>query len=127
MGKDGLNFSHFMNKCCQTRMKNPGNQPQPRTVWRLFLVLILLSLAACQAAPDAPQVTKQSTSSAATPTTQRVTRTPAHTPTPAASLTPALPDYLAISPGDLKGVQIDFWHPWQGELAETAELLASEF
>lgn len=95
--------------------------------WQLFLVLALLSLAACQVAPDAPQVTKQATSSAATPTIQQATRTPVRTPTPAASPTPALPDYLAVDLGALKGVQIDFWHPWQGELAETAELLAGEF
>ncbi len=101
---------------------------RPLMDFRILWVIAALSLAACQADPDAVRVTSQATSSAFTPTARQATRTlPARTRTPAASPSPALPDYLAVDPNDLKGVEIDFWFPWQGELAEAAELLAAEF
>lgn len=92
-----------------------------------FLCLIAifsLLLTACTANQPGPTVT----SPAETPTRQsRRTNTPAAEVTPTPEPSPTSPPHLAVDPASLRGMRVDFWHPWGGELAARVEDLAQEF
>lgn len=49
------------------------------------------------------------------------------TPTPAATPTPNLPAELTVAPAALKGLQIEFWHPWYGKTAQALTGLVERF
>jgi len=97
-----------------------------RALHYILGMLVLLALAACQARPDGQHETAQVTLTAF-PTAELATSTPTRTPTPAPSPTPTLPAYLDVDPSSLSGVAVEFWHPWQGDLAEMVDQLAREF
>jgi multiple sugar transport system substrate-binding protein len=87
----------------------------------LFLSLTLvLALCACNPAAEhgQPLVTPSVTRNAQ-PTALPDTPTPAVTPTS----NPALQD----AAGALSGLQISFWHPWSGALAQELESITREF
>jgi multiple sugar transport system substrate-binding protein len=94
-------------------------------MWALGgFILFSLALAACQGEgvlfPPAGQ-TPPATPGAPTPSPF----TPLLSPTPEPTLTP-LP-HLLVDPAQLNGVDVAFWHPWTGELADLVESLANEF
>ena len=103
--------------------------------WRMLLGLSLLfSAASCDAdfIPEPPPTQGTARPSAAAPTSTRAgpplppaastTLTPLHL----ATRPPATPA-LSVTPADLSGVTITFWHPWDGEAGETLRILINEF
>lgn len=80
------------------------------------LLIFSLLLAACQSATPTP-------TGAVSPTETpqdavRPTRTTLPAPSVTPSLTPTPLPHLAVDPSSLRGVTIDFWHPWRGDLSE---------
>lgn len=89
----------------------------------LCLITILsLLLTSCTANQPGPTVTSPAETATRQP---RQTRTPEATPTPEPS--PTFPPHMAVDPASLRGVRVDFWHPWGGDLAVRVEELAQEF
>jgi multiple sugar transport system substrate-binding protein len=87
--------------------------------WLISCVLLCsLLLPAC----DVLNITVQTVPSATVEATRTGTPRPKVTLTPQPSATPTIPFYLDIPESALQGVQIRFWHPWQGDLAwQTAD------
>jgi multiple sugar transport system substrate-binding protein len=94
----------------------------------LFSLLIAsLLLTACQSNTP-PAATSQATASGLTPTPKKGTpKTIAATFTPTPVPTAKLPDHLDVDPSALRGQEVVFWHPWQGEVATKAYALVKEF
>jgi multiple sugar transport system substrate-binding protein len=94
--------------------------------WRalLFLSLVLgLILAGCQENTEIPWATVSATIAGSTPV-------PADDPAPTLppTITPtATPTALPTLPPGIKGQTIEFWHPWQGDLAKQVEEAATGF
>ena len=76
----------------------------------IFLICGFL-LSAC----DGLQISVQPFTGTPGPTATRTPK-PKVTLTPQSTATATLPAYLNIPESSLKGVQIRFWHPWQGDL-----------
>ena len=93
----------------------------PRLAWLVVLLSLLFS--ACQSNSPAPTAT----GAAATPSPVPRTATPSASATPSPQPTPTLPPYLALEANSLRGTQVDFWHPWRGDLAALVKDAASEF
>jgi len=90
-----------------------------------ILLACILLLAACQTALPGPTGTAAPDGS--TPTAL-VSHTPVPpTPTITPSPTPTLPPNLAVDPADLRGLEVNFWHPWEGNLAARAEEAVKAF
>jgi multiple sugar transport system substrate-binding protein len=89
-----------------------------------LLVISSLILTACQTTTPAPA---QATTTPAISPTPR----PSHTAQPQASETPqpspTPPPHLNIALESLRGVQVNFWHPWRSDLAVRAEEAAQAF
>lgn len=81
----------------------------------LLSILMLISLAACQAGGLSTQ--------------PAVTATPARTRTPApqATATATQPPYLQLDTDAVHGVQIQFLHPWVGDAADAIDSLVDDF
>lgn len=92
---------------------------QPIKALLIALLAALLMLSACQTSTAVPTATAQPTLPARTPSPLPVTPTPQPTPT-----TPA---HLSVDPSALKGVTVEFWHPWQGGLIRQVDDLAEAF
>jgi multiple sugar transport system substrate-binding protein len=87
----------------------------------IFIVLASFGLSACQGGAGLP-------TAAPTPeATPSVTAT--LTPTPTVILTPTatLPPHLLVDPGSLRGVTVDFWHPWRGALETQVNQSVAQF
>lgn len=101
------------------------NHSRPAYTLTTLLVLLSMILTACQSNSPAPsQSTKTVTATQATaePTSTarpQVSATPLPTPTP--------PPHLAFDVAELRGVQVNFWHPWRGDLAVRAEEAVNQF
>ncbi len=100
---------------------------RPLQVLLLTLLAAALILTACQAAPQTPTAVIEATPPGGTPpretaatlapTVERATKQPTAAPT----------DALGAELADLEGVTIDFWHPWQADVAAQAEAAVDEF
>lgn len=91
------------------------------------LLAAALLFTACQANTELPTATAQVTPAGSTPSPEAVqTSSPLATATLPA--TEAVPDAaLGIRLEELKGQEIHFWHPWQGDLAKRAGEAAEKF
>ncbi|MBE0696095.1 MAG: hypothetical protein IH586_04150, partial [Anaerolineaceae bacterium] len=102
---------------------------KPFKAVHVLLLVVVFALSACQTNNLAPVVTVQSTGSAKTPTVKNAgaakTLQPTYTPTVKATAT--LPSHLSVGPDELKGIEIDFWHPWTGQTASASADLVNEF
>lgn len=93
-----------------------------------LVVTILITLAAC----TKPNLISTETpgSNGTTPTQAISDPVPAKTNTPEAilpSVTPTRSAYMEIDEESLKGITLDFVHPWSGETAKTLQALVNEF
>lgn len=98
------------------------NQRIPTVRLQLSLSLLaVLALAACQTTQNTPAVEITETPPIiATPTDSvQPTATPLADPTP-------IPEYL-IPLEQLDGLQIQFWHPWTGDISKEIDLLVDQF
>jgi multiple sugar transport system substrate-binding protein len=82
-----------------------------------FLIIILISLAACQPAENRPTATS---SAPDTTTAQALT-------TSQATTTPDAASELAVKDEALKGLQIQVWHPWFGVEANLFQSQVDDF
>lgn len=87
----------------------------------LSAVLCLPLLSACIAAPSGPGTaeTPAETASTAASVQPRDTAMPTATPEPVSRIT--------VETGDLKGIEVQFWHPWDGQTAQTVQTLVDRF
>ena len=117
--------------------------PYQRLISRCFSLLIVLLLVACQTTVSTPTETKtlgtEGTSlpsltplplltalpspSSALPDAVAATPTNVPLPTPTATI----PAYLDVDLSDLRGQVVEFWHPWQGDLAARAGEMVQAF
>lgn len=94
------------------------------------ILLITLLLSACQTATQPAQPaagTDVPGSAGATtplPLASPASSDPKDSPTP--TVTP-VPAYLQVNPEKLRGLAIEFWHPWDGSAAQTFADLVYEF
>ncbi len=90
-----------------------------KAILRIGLVVLVLALlvTACQQNPDLPAPTAQMTPSGSTPSPVAVDL-PAATATTGPIVTPTSVLNAALT--DLKGQEVIFWNPWQGDLAKAA-------
>lgn len=101
---------------------------RPYRALLLPLLILCLLLTACQQNTLPATPTAQVTPGSGTPRVDgAATRTPTRQLTPTAKPTPTTREALGADPGALQGKEIDFWHPWQGELAQRAQRSADEF
>ena len=94
------------------------------------IVLFVVILAGCQGSLPAPTSTipgQQTPTRVDTGTAQPTNTAIVPTPTRSATPTPTVPPHLDLDTTGLRGVKIDFWHPWQGDLAARAEELVRAF
>jgi len=87
--------------------------------FRIFWLIALVGIAACQAAPTPQEPTVLAG-------TSQPTRSPTRKPTPTV-LPSATSEWIGVDPADLRGMRIRLWHPWTGDLAEALNRLESEF
>ena len=95
-------------------------------------LMVILAMVSCKAnqtpaKTDTPRSqTTQASSSLSTPSrsTQTPFRTATHTPTP--TITPAVSS-LDVQAEQLRGLTIDFWHPWSGEQGAQLQDMLTEF
>ena len=90
-----------------------------KSLARIIAIFIMLNvmLSAC----DALHISVSPYTSTPGPTSTSTPK-PKVTLTPQPTGTPTMPAYLNIPASSLKGTQIRFWHPWQGDLAwQTAD------
>ncbi len=73
--------------------------------------------------PTAWSAGEEQTSATPTETTESLLPTPTHTPTPE----PVPESVLGVTPEDLNGITIQFWHPWSGVQSETIADLVQAF
>ncbi len=94
-----------------------------RLLPRIFALAVLL--AACQANPTL----SPSTTATARPTPADIspsaTLPPAQTPAPLS--TPTSSSKIPVNPADLRGVQVQFWYPWIGSLADAINAVVADF
>jgi multiple sugar transport system substrate-binding protein len=91
----------------------------------LFLVSLWLMLTGCTTKTPSGPGDAASTTPLTTERSATATR-PAFIPN--ITLTPKKqPTYLGISPEELDGTTLSFWHPWTGEEAATLEALVDDF
>ncbi len=95
--------------------------------WLLPVAIMGAFFSACQPVPT-PGNTQVAVTSLPLSTSQPK-QSPTHsttktfTPTPTATV----PSALQVQPEDLKGVQIEFWHPWSGDTAAQVDSIVNEF
>jgi ABC-type glycerol-3-phosphate transport system substrate-binding protein len=107
--------------------------------WRIILGLSLLfSAAGCDGSliPEPPPSQGTARPGATTPAPTARTAAPTR-PAAVASLSPTLSitppihppatPALSVTPADLSGVSITFWHPWSGEASEELQAILNEF
>ena len=96
---------------------------RPAQALLLLLLIALLILTACQAEQELPLPTSMPTGTAKTsaPDTDVPTLTPTSTMVPTVTMTPTM------APLSMSGVEIDFWHPWQADLAKQADAVVADF
>ena len=84
------------------------------------LLAISFGLSGCQPLTPAEQTVEAQ---------QKTEKANLPTPTPASERkpTPTRPSYLELDVDSLKGMQIVFWHPWTGSLADEVNRLVNEF
>ena len=93
-------------------------------------ILMTFLLSACQTAPQTaePAAGTQSPGSAGIttplPLASPASSKPKDNPTP--TVTP-MPAHLQVNPEKLRGLTIEFWHPWNGNAAQTFADLVYEF
>jgi multiple sugar transport system substrate-binding protein len=91
-----------------------------RSRLKLFPLIGIFVLAACQTVqPIVPGT--PTPASAPHETGTAATLPPVASPTAAPSPTPEIPVELTVTPEDLKGLELGFWHPLAGKAAETLE------
>ena len=78
-------------------------------------IFLLIQLAACK------------TVSTSTPTASTIVPTATRTLVPHVTPTATLPVHLQVQPKDLRGLQIQFLHPWAGNTANALDLLVETF
>lgn len=98
-------------------------QSKPLSFTLSLLVILGLVLAACQSTPTGVTATQAET----TQPTRRATRTlrPQASATPQPS--PTVLPHLNLDLAAVNGAQVDFWHPWRGDLAARAEDAVRQF
>lgn len=94
-------------------MRTPSHTP------RALLVLVLVALTACTPAAARPATT--------TPSLAPSAIVPAATPTPAPGPTPTLAPELNVPESALRGITVEFRHPWVGAVSEQAAAQVAEF
>ena len=97
-------------------LQNRGNA----TVLPVLLLALGIFLAACTTGTPAPAAPQPSPSPV-------VSSTPAITPTTAATPNTTPTVSLGLRASDLAGIEIEFWHPWKGELDALVQRFADEF
>jgi ABC-type glycerol-3-phosphate transport system substrate-binding protein len=90
-----------------------------------LLVIWILVLSACQASPPAPTGSIPSATVTPKPINTATPLLPAPSSTVQPTSTPSA--LLAVDPAVLRGMQVDFWHPWRGSLALRVEEAARKF
>jgi len=103
-----------------------SRSPSSKSLFLLCVFLLSLALSGCEAALPAFQTPT------AAPATLTVSSSPpetptlvADTPTPSPTATPTRA--LNVQPQELKGIRVQFWHPWSGPSGESIQSLAREF
>ncbi len=105
-----------------------------RPRWMYFAIALLiggiLSLGACQGATN-PDYPSNTTSSTPTPT-RYTSSNPGGVPTtpkpsPIASPSPVPISTLQVNSSALKGIEVAYWHVWQGEAQRLTNALVEEF
>jgi ABC-type glycerol-3-phosphate transport system substrate-binding protein len=97
---------------------------RPNRATLLALLALIMLLAACQSNTPPPNATPDGKTGARTPSPAvQATSTTAPTPLPTATPEPR----LGAEPEELRGQVVQFWHPWQGELAERVQQAAEAF
>lgn len=96
---------------------------RPDWFQRVFLLILpaALILAACQSIAE--QTDWGTPDPAASAQTETATAEPAATSTVEPTATPA----FLKTPENLDGMQIQFWHPWSGEMSREIDLLVDQF
>ena len=93
-------------------------------------ILMTFILSACQTGPQTtqPAAGTQSPGSAGIttplPLASPASSKPKDSPTPTV---PPMPAHLQVNPEKLRGLTIEFWHPWNGNAAQTFADLVYEF
>jgi ABC-type glycerol-3-phosphate transport system substrate-binding protein len=102
---------------------------KPFKAVQFFLFVVVIALSACQTNDLVPVVIVQPTGSAQTPTVKNdgTAKTLQPTFTPKVTATATLPSHLSVIPGELNGIEINFWHPWTGQTASASVDLVNEF
>ncbi len=100
-----------------SRLERMTSRTLPHTL-RALLALVFLALSAC-----APAVQP----AAATPVLSPSAAAPAAAPTPAPSPTPTLAPELNVPESALRGITVDFRHPWVGAVSEQVAAQVAEF
>ncbi|MBN2146999.1 MAG: extracellular solute-binding protein [Anaerolineales bacterium] len=102
--------------------------------WRIVLVLLLvLPLTACEGTPTSTLQASGTPAHTRTAAPQPArTRTPsgvstAAVTTPPARLTTVPPILPQVSPADLRGLIVQFWHPWGGEAGRALNSIIADF
>jgi multiple sugar transport system substrate-binding protein len=115
------------------------NQSQPPRIYLTALLGIalglvwLMMLSACSRVEGTLQMSTQAVTSGtrtpyATRTRASVSRVATDTPATRTPRSPAVtPKGIRASEEDLRGVRIEFWHAWEGELEEILEDIVAEF
>jgi len=101
--------------------KIPNHFIRPTTVF----VLLCLILVACQPASVPNRESAELTLQAEKTRAPSATKTPRRSPTP--TPTPVLTSKLGIDPGELDGIELQFWHPFSGEEGKALDALVKEF
>jgi multiple sugar transport system substrate-binding protein len=85
---------------------------------------LLLILSACRPVTS-PTLTPTGTPRTKTPTAKAQLTRPK--PASTSTITPTPVSSLKVKPSDLKGIILQFWHPWLGEEGDTIRALANKF
>lgn len=99
-----------------------------RHYWVLWIgtILIGLIIGGCTSGNLTPVITVLPTQSEASDD-QPIEKTKAPEPTAAHTSTPTMLPHTTVEAGDLKGVKITFWHPWDEETSSQMETLVKKF
>ncbi|MGD0002617.1 MAG: extracellular solute-binding protein [Anaerolineaceae bacterium] len=97
--------------------------------WALTAAAIGAIFSGCRPVPTPAKTQVAATSVPLSTSRPKRSLTPTPIKTKTVTLTPTatVPAALQVQPEDLKGVQIEFWHPWSGNTAAQVDSIVNEF
>ena len=90
-------------------------------------IILALLLAACQGEIYPSPTNTSLPATRQSPTNSIASSTPSPSLAPTAGATPTPTSRIAVNVGELRGVQVQFWHPWTGEMAKAVNTAVNEF